>query len=115
MLQRVNTGVARCRSPNRNRPSVFIRAPGGCMPVTRSLRLAISVSTIALAACNPFQRDPVTEVTRDVNANLRWRASLVTPASLAGAVQINGTATMQPGSTGETTDISLHVANATPG
>ena len=85
------------------------------MPVTRSLRLAISVSTIALAACNPFHRDPVTEVTRDANANLRWRASLVTPASLAGAVQINGTATMQPGRNGETTDFSLQVANATPG
>ena len=75
----------------------------------------IAVSTLAVAACNPFHRDPVTEVTRDANANARWRASLVTPASLAGAVQIKGSATMQPGKSDANTDFSLNLSNATPG
>lgn len=75
----------------------------------------MAVSTLAVAACNPFHRDPVTSVTRDVNANSRWRAALVTPASLVGAVQINGSATMQPGRNNADTDFSLKVANATPG
>ena len=69
----------------------------------------------ALAACNPFNREPVTEVTRDFNLNARWRASLVTPAALGGAVQINGQATMQPGKSAGQTSVSLSIANATPG
>lgn len=77
--------------------------------------LALAVSTLALAACNPFHREPVTEVSRDVNVNARWRAALVTPATLVGAVQMNGAAAMQPGRNGAETDISLSLANATPG
>ena len=77
--------------------------------------LLLAVSTLAIGACNPFHRAPVTEVTHDTNVNLRWRASLVTPATLAGAVQINGSATMQPGKNSDDTDFSLNIANATPG
>ena len=55
--------------------------------------LIVGISVFAFAACNPFHREPVTEVSRDVNLNTRWRATLVSPASLAGAVQIKGTAT----------------------
>lgn len=77
--------------------------------------LVLAVSTWALAACNPFHREPVTEVTPDANVNTRWRASLVTPASLGGAVQINGEATMQPGRSSGETEISLKLANATAG
>ena len=77
--------------------------------------LLLSISTLAFAACNPFHKAPVTEVTHDANANARWRASLVTPATLAGAVQINGSATMQPGKNTDDTNFSLNVANATPG
>ncbi|HUQ79635.1 MAG TPA: hypothetical protein VM076_00785 [Gemmatimonadaceae bacterium] len=68
-----------------------------------------------LAACNPFHRDPVSEVHRDVNANSRWQGSLVTPAALAGAVQIRGTASMQPSGNGEATRVAVSVSNATPG
>ena len=78
------------------------------------LRVA-SASVLTLAACNPFHQRPVTEVTRDVNLNARWRAALVTPAALGGAVQINGNATMQPGKSGVETDITIEIANATPG
>jgi hypothetical protein len=77
--------------------------------------LTLAVSTLAMAACNPFHRDPVTEVSRDANLNARWNATLATPAALAGAVQMNGTASMQPASNGAKTGFSLRVANATPG
>jgi hypothetical protein len=75
----------------------------------------LALSSFALAACNPFHRAPVTEVTHDVNVNTRWRAALVTPAALAGAVQMKGSATMQPGRNSETTDFALSIDNATPG
>src|SRR4030095_8439991 len=87
--------------------------PEGYMRSSQVLLLASSIS--ALGACNPFPREPVTEVSRDANVNSRWRAALVTPASLVGAVQMNGAATMQPGRTNENTIFSLSIANATPG
>jgi hypothetical protein len=71
-------------------------------------------SLFAAAACNPFHRDPVTEVRSDANLNSRWRASLVSPAALAGVVQIRGSASMQP-SDGANTQLSVSVSNATPG
>ncbi|MEP6691174.1 MAG: hypothetical protein ABJD07_08450 [Gemmatimonadaceae bacterium] len=85
------------------------------MRTSNILSVAAAASSLALGACNPFHHDPVTEVSRDAYANTRWRASLVTPASLAGAVQMNGTAIMQPGRTTGTTDLSLNIGNATPG
>lgn len=81
----------------------------------RTSMLTLAVSTLALAACNPFSRSPVTEVSRDANANARWNATLVTPTELAGAVQLRGTATMQPGENDESTHFSIRVTNATPG
>lgn len=72
-------------------------------------------SLFALAACNPFHRDPVSEVERDVNVNSRWRASLVSPAALGGAVQMRGAATMQPAKSGQGTMLSVSLSNATPG
>lgn len=81
----------------------------------RSRLFVLSLSTLALAACNPFHRDPVTEVTRDANQNARWRAALVTPGALAGAVQMRGTASMQPSKNGEQTTLSVSLTNATPG
>lgn len=75
----------------------------------------LTVSMLALAACNPFRRDPVTEVTRDPYMNTRWSATLVTPTSLVGAVQMKGSATMQPGQNSGNTDFALRIDNATPG
>jgi len=82
------------------------------MQTRNSLTIA---SLLALAACNPFHREPVSKVSRDVNVNARWRASLVTPAALAGAVQIQGSASMQPSGNGQSTVLSVNVSNATPG
>jgi hypothetical protein len=82
----------------------------------RSLRfLALVIPAAAVVACNPFHRDPVTEVTRDVNMNTRWTGTLSSPSSLVGAVQMNGTAIMQPNRNAANTDFDVNVANATPG
>lgn len=75
--------------------------------------LLVLASLLALAACNPFHREPVSEVRRDVNVNARWRGALVSPAALAGAVQIQGSASMQPSGSG--TAVALSLSNATPG
>lgn len=78
------------------------------------LSIAVAASTLVLGACNPFHHDPAVAVTPDAYQNTRWRGSLVTPATLAGAVQINGTVIMQPGKSGGTTDLSVNLGNATP-
>jgi hypothetical protein len=78
--------------------------------------LLFAVSAFALTACNPFRHEPVTQVTaKDVNLNTRWHANLATPADLAGAIQMNGSASMAPGAKRDNTDIFLNLANATPG
>ncbi len=83
------------------------------MRTSIAVRSGLGALGLALSACNPFHQAPVTEVTRDLNVNARWRASLVTPSSLGGAVQMNGTATMQPA--GSETVVTIALANATPG
>lgn len=75
----------------------------------------VLAAALTVTSCNPFRSTPVNQVTTDVNRNSRWRASLVSPAALAGAVQMNGSATMQPGTSAGSTDFSLNIANATPG
>jgi hypothetical protein len=78
--------------------------------------LALAVSAVTLAACNPFHHTPAVEVsTSDANLNTRWHANLATPADLAGAVQMSGSASMAPGSSSGNTGASLSVANASPG
>jgi hypothetical protein len=78
--------------------------------------LTLAVSAVTLAACNPFHHQPAVEVsTRDANVNSRWHANLASPADLAGAVQMSGSATMAPGSNSGNTTVSLRLANAAPG
>jgi hypothetical protein len=67
----------------------------------------------AVAACNPFRQS--TRVNQDVDYNQRWNGTLTSPAFLAGAVQITGTASMAPGSDGRKTSVTVNVTNATPG
>ena len=52
---------------------------------------------------------------KDANLNARWHANLATPADLAGAVQMNGSASMAPAPNSGNTTVSLNLANATPG
>ena len=78
--------------------------------------LLLAVSALALSSCNPFHHeDSVAVTTKDENLNSRWHGTLATPAELAGAVQINGSASMAPASKGGNTTVSLNLANATPG
>jgi hypothetical protein len=66
--------------------------------------------------CNPFRRSPAVEMSAgDSNLNTRWHGTLASPATLAGAVQISGSATMAPGSDARTTSVRLDLANAAPG
>jgi hypothetical protein len=78
--------------------------------------LLLAVSAFALSSCNPFRHDQAVQVsTKDENLNSRWHATLATPAELAGAVQMNGSASMAPGTKSGNTRVSLDLANATPG
>jgi hypothetical protein len=78
--------------------------------------LAVSFSLLTAVACNPFHSDPAVKVSaKDATLNSRWHANLASPASLAGAVQMNGSASMAPGPNGSSTHITLDMANASPG
>jgi hypothetical protein len=76
----------------------------------------LAVSALALTSCNPFRQEPAVQVsTKDENLNSRWHANLASPADLAGAVQMSGSASMTPGARTGNTTVSLNLANATPG
>ncbi len=78
--------------------------------------LLLAVSAVAVMSCNPFRNNSAVQVTtKDENLNSRWHANLATPADLAGAVQMNGSATMAPGTKTGNTSVVLNLANATPG
>jgi hypothetical protein len=78
--------------------------------------LLLAVVAIALTSCNPFRHDTAVEVSsKDENLNSRWHANLATPAELAGAVQMNGSASMAPATKAGNTTVVLDLANATPG
>ena len=83
--------------------------------MTRSWPLLLALSTATVVGCNPFHHeDPVQVNTKDETLNSRWHANLASPADLAGAVQMNGTASMAPAGSQSTT-VMLALANATPG
>ena len=76
----------------------------------------LAIAAFALISCNPFRNDTAVQVsTKDENLNARWHANLATPAELAGAVQMNGSASMAPGTKTGNTTVMLNLANATPG
>jgi hypothetical protein len=78
--------------------------------------LLLAVSALALSSCNPFRHDDsVAVTTKDENLNSRWHGTLATPADLAGAVQMSGSASMAPSTKSGNTTVSLDLANATPG
>ena len=76
----------------------------------------IVVAVLATTACNPFHRGQAVEVTtQDAMLNSRWHGNLASPASLAGAVQMSGSASMAPDATGTHTVVMVDLANASPG
>jgi hypothetical protein len=73
------------------------------------------LAALTLAACDTFDHKPAVEVSAgDANLNTRWHATLASPRSLAGAVQMSGEATMAPAPDGRTA-VTLALANATAG
>jgi hypothetical protein len=82
----------------------------------RRSAVVLAVAVAVLAGCNPFHRTPAVEVSaKDTNLNTRWHGTLSSPAELAGAVQMNGTASMAPGVKRGSTEVTLSLANATDG
>jgi hypothetical protein len=78
--------------------------------------LTVTLTVFTSMACNPFHQSPVVQVSaQDATLNTRWHANLASPASLAGAVQMNGSASMAPSPDSTSTDITLDLANASPG
>ena len=78
--------------------------------------LTVALAAVIFAGCNPFHRSQAVEMSaKDVNLNTRWHANLASPASLAGVVQMTGSATMSPGTNSGNTTVTLSLANASPG
>jgi hypothetical protein len=78
--------------------------------------ITVAVSAVIFASCNPFHRSQAVEMSaKDVNLNTRWHASLASPGSLAGVVQMTGSATMSPAPDDGNTTVTLSLANAAPG
>lgn len=78
--------------------------------------VAVALALLTSAACSTFGRDPAVDVSaEDATLNTRWHANLASPASLAGAVQMRGSASMAPSADGSGTNVTLTLANASPG
>ena len=78
--------------------------------------IVLSAAILAVAGCNPFRRSPAVEMSgADEILNSRWNGTFAGPASLAGAVQMSGTATMASSGTARMTHVTLELSDATPG
>lgn len=75
----------------------------------------LSLALIVVSACSAFnhQSAPVAITNAGAIYNARWNATLATPATLRGAVEIRGSAWMATDS-GHTL-VSVSIANAAPG
>jgi hypothetical protein len=83
--------------------------------MNRKKLIVLAVSGLVLAGCNPFNRPAVEVSAKDTNLNNRWHATLTSPAAMAGAVQMTGTASMAPAEKRGATTVTLALANATDG
>jgi hypothetical protein len=93
---------------------VNIYGCSGRFQTHRSLTLGAAI--LALSACSLFQPKQAVQVSAsDVNRNASWHASIASPAELAGAVQMSGSASMAPGTKRGTTDIRMTLGNTSPG
>ena len=82
-----------------------------------SLRsLALVATALALGACSAFQTKPADEMSAaNVTLNSSWHARIASPSELAGAVQMNGSASMAPGTKRGTTEVMMTLGNTSPG
>ncbi len=94
--------------------AVTINGRSGRFQTHRTFTLGAAV--LALSACSLIQPKPaVQESGSNVNLNTSWHASIASPAELAGAVQMNGSASMAPGRKRGTTYIVMKLGNTSPG
>jgi hypothetical protein len=82
----------------------------------RSTTLATLALAFAVTGCGLFHRSSKSTTLDPGLANVRyqWRGSLFTPAALAGAMQVRGTATWSADGDAAST-VVLSISNATPG
>ena len=77
---------------------------------------SVTLCLLATTACNPFHRSQAVQVSaEDATLNTAWHANLASPASLAGVVQMSGSASMAPDANGGRTIVTIDLANASPG
>jgi len=82
---------------------------------TRFLLTSAFLVLVSLA-CTSSRVDPAVQVsTSDPALHMRWHATVASPSSLAGAVQMRGTATMEPGADGTSTLFTVELSNASSG
>lgn len=78
-----------------------------------SIATALGFSVLALLACGGHR---AVEINPSEQVATRWNATLATPAALAGATQVRGTAWMGANRTDSAqTEASVSIANAAPG
>jgi len=84
--------------------------------VSKNRFLTFVLFALSATACNPFYRGQAVKVSAgDATLNTTWHANVASPASLAGAVQMNGSASMAPDPDGTHTVVNISLANASPG
>lgn len=84
--------------------------------MSRSRLFTVTLAVLVTTACNPFHRGQAVEMTTaDATLNTRWHANIASPAALAGAVQMSGSASMAPDADGTQTVVTVDLANASPG
>lgn len=79
--------------------------------------LSLSALILSAGACSSmFGGDPAVRMDRGgADTSLRWNATLNTPSSLRGAVDMEGNAWMLPSDDGEGASVMVEVRNAVPG
>jgi hypothetical protein len=87
------------------------------VPTQKGVRsLALFAAALTLGACSIFPPKSAVEMkTSDVTLNSSWHAHVASPSDLAGAVQMNGSASMAPGVKRGTTEVVMRLGNTTPG
>ena len=94
-----------------------MKSNGVEVPMGKRLRsLALVATALTLGACSVFQSKSAVEMTTaDATLNSSWHARIASPSELAGAVQMNGSASMAPGVKRGTTEILMKLGNTSPG
>ncbi|MEP7002208.1 MAG: hypothetical protein ABI969_17095 [bacterium] len=78
-----------------------------------TLTLAIITLVASTAGCGMLNRSSGTEISTGGETRNSWTATLATPSTLAGAVQLHGTASWTRD--GNDSKVVVSISNATPG